>query len=124
MTYAFGPSPKKRSSGKPKWQVRLGELEWKRYTYPRTNEDNLRLLGSVRRGAQVGALAMTDDGKYVQVVGDYILPLNTGQLTRAVAQAVCLQRGAQTFEIVAPPPSPSSQPVVVIKRRRAVVVPS
>lgn len=116
-------SSSKRQAGKAKWQVRLGEPEWQRFTYARTEEDNLRLLGSVRRGAQVGALAITDDGKYVQVVGDYIQPLNTGQLTRAVALAVCSQNRQPAIPAFASPPSPSAPPVIVRKRRRVVVTP-
>lgn len=69
------------------WFVRLGPLEWSRYTYARLEGDPLRLLGSVKRGLQMGALAITEEGRYVQVVGDFIMPLSSGQIARAIAQA-------------------------------------
>ncbi len=98
--------------------MRLGVPEWSRYTYARPEGDALRLLGSVRRGPQIGALAMTEDGQYVQVVGDYVTPLNGSQLTRAMAKAkpeepsYPVQKAAAR---VGPPP------VVTIKRRRTYV---
>ncbi|MES2948830.1 MAG: hypothetical protein V4858_09860 [Pseudomonadota bacterium] len=63
--------PKKQS-----WFIRLGQPEWERHTYARPKSDALQLLGSVRRGMQIGALAKTEDGEYVQVVGDFVTPLN------------------------------------------------
>ena len=78
----------------------------------------MRLLGSVRRGPQMGALAMTEDGHYVQVVGDYVTPLNSSQLTRALAKAKPEELSypvQKTVARVGPPP------VVTIKRRRTYV---
>jgi hypothetical protein len=98
--------------------VRLGVPEWSRYTYARPEGDALRLLGSVRRGPQMGALAMTEDGQYVQVVGDYVTPLNSSQLTRAMTKVKPEEPSypvQKTVSRVGPPP------VVTIKRRRTYV---
>lgn len=97
------------------WFVRLGPLEWARYTYDRLDDDPLRLLGSVKRGPQMGALAITADGQYVQVVGDFITPLCTSQIVRALVKAKAPEPRA--------PARPLCVPVVVVKRRRVFVAP-
>ena len=103
---------------KATWFVRLGPLEWARYTYARPQGDPLQLLGSVRRGPQMGALAITGDGQYVQVVGDFITALNSSQITRALAKV----KPAETSYSVPRPASPAAHvPVVTIKRRRVFV---
>lgn len=96
------------------WVVRFGREEWLRYTYERQQDDSFRLLGSVARGAQIGALAVDKDGQYLQINGDYTSPLNSITLRRAVAAA---KQSAWT------PQAPARQdlgrvPVVTIKRRR------
>ncbi len=100
------------------WVVRLGREEWQRFTYERFEGDSLRLLGSVSQGAAMGALAVDEDGNYLQVNGDHVSPLNDGQLRRAVASA----RTSDWTPAVPTRREPSRVPVVVIKRRR--VVPS
>lgn len=107
-------------SSKVAWLVRLGEVEWSRFTYARGDDDPLRLLGSVRRGAQVGALAMTAQERYVQVVGDFVSTLPSGEITRAVAKARKLQPHEPYLR---PPSAPSTAPVpvVTVKRRRVFV---
>lgn len=98
------------------WVVRLGREEWQRFTYERSEGNPLRLLGSVTQGAGMGALAVDQDGNYLQVNGDHVSPLNSGQLRRAVA-------AARTFSWTSAVPTrqePSRVPVVVIKRRRVV----
>ena len=100
---------------KAKWVIRLGETEWKRHTYTRPASDGLRLLGSVRRGAQVGALAVDAQGNYLQVVGDCTVSLNRSQIASALTTASTSNGphwDAQPVQrqVVAP--------VVVIKRRR------
>lgn len=99
---------------KSKWVVRLGQSEWSRYTYQRTAKDGLQLLGSVRRGAQVGALALTDQGTYVQVVGDHTINLNQSQITGALASA---QKPVNNWERPTRV-QPVAPPVVIVKRRR------
>ena len=103
---------------KAAWFVRLGAPEWARYTYARPEGDALRLLGSVRRGPQMGALAMMEDGQYVQVVGDYVTPLNSSQLARAMAKA---KPEAPSYPVQRPLARVGPPPVVVIKRRRTYV---
>jgi hypothetical protein len=100
------------------WVVRLGREEWQRFTYERSEGNPLRLLGSVTKGAGTGALAVDEDGNYLQVNGDHVSPLNSGQLRRAVAAA----RTSGWTPAMPTRHEPSRVPVVVIKRRR--VVPS
>jgi len=54
---------------KSKWVVRLGQPEWQRHTQSRSVGESLRMLGSVQRGAQVGALAVDGNGDFFQVNG-------------------------------------------------------
>ena len=96
--------------------VRLGESEWIRHTYARPAGDGLRLLGSIRRGGQVGALAVTDRGEYFQVVGDYQVALNRSQIARAVAAA-----SIGTYRDARPVQRQAAAPVIVVKRRRVLV---
>jgi hypothetical protein len=104
---------------KENWLVRFGRDEWSRHTYARPANDAIRLLGSVRRGAQIGALGITTDEQYVQVVGDFIVPLNKSQISNAIAKF-------KTLEAQLPPPSmprvAAPPPVVVVKRRRVPVM--
>ena len=64
------------------WKIELGEHRWTMFTYPRSAGDGLRLLGSIARGQQIGALAQTPDGRYVQVNGDHVIALSHGQVRR------------------------------------------
>lgn len=67
-----------------KWFVQLGEAEWARFTHARQAPDELRLLGSIRRDAQMGALAVDAEGRFFQVNGDHITPLSQSQVAAAV----------------------------------------
>ena len=40
---------------KPGWRVVLGKAAWSKFTYERPEGGELKLLGSVSKGAQVGA---------------------------------------------------------------------
>lgn len=100
---------------KAKWVIRLGESEWKRHTYARPASDALRLLGSVRRGAQVGALAVDAQGNYLQVVGDCMVALNRSQIASALATA---STSIGPNWDVRPVQRQVVAPVVVVKRRR------
>ena len=109
-------------SKKENWQVRLGEQEWVRYTYARPEGDPLQLLGSVKKGAQIGALGLNAEGQYVQVVGDQEIALNRSQIQNALSKI----KGGNTGYVPARPMlqrAPSVVPTVIIKRRR-VIVPS
>lgn len=119
-------SPQKRR--KPGWRVVLGRLAWSRHTYERPQGDALKLLGSVSKGMQVGALAITADGQYVQVVGDHITPLNTRAVAKAVANA---PKEPDVFDPAFsrdPPPwrvarKETPAPVVIVRKRRVAVMP-
>lgn len=133
-----------------KWLIRLGALEWQRFTHLQPT-DGMELLGSVRRGAQMGALARLPDQRFVQVNGDHLSPLSQAQIRRALTQAqtaaaprprrhfsarpsgppadyVTSTHAATpyTAEDGGPPPvraTPSTAPTVTIKRRRRVIMP-
>jgi hypothetical protein len=118
-------APKRR---KPGWRVVLGRLAWSRYTYERPQGDALKLLGSVSKGMQVGALAMTADDQYVQVVGDHITPLNTKKITKAVANApkesaTRYPDFSREFHQVLGAHKNNPAPVVIVKKRRVAVMP-
>lgn len=104
-------------SKKSRWVVRLGGAEWSHYTYARPHGDSLRLIGSVQRGLQVGALAVTAEGIYVQLVGDHMVSINRSQIVVAIAAATKASEsrmdGAYFF---VPPLGPT--PVVIVKKRR------
>ena len=107
---------------KPNWYIRLGALEALRHTYERPETDTLQLLGSIRRGPQIGALALTSDGQYIQIVGDHQTPLNAAQIKRALASATL----APTPHHAPSSPkltAPFTAPVVVVKRRRTYIAP-
>jgi hypothetical protein len=110
---------------KPGWRVVLGAAAWSRYTYERPEGDELKLLGSVSKGAQVGALAVTAAGAYVQVVGDYQVPLKTKDIAKAVANApkapyADLSRESPSWHAAR---KESPAPVVIVKKRRVAVMP-
>jgi hypothetical protein len=111
-----------RKSG---WRVVLGRTAWSRHTYERPEGDDLKLLGSVSKGAQVGALAVTAGGEYVQVVGDQMVPLNTKEIAKALANAP--KESSSGFSRETPPwlvaHKESPAPVVIVKKRRVAVMP-
>lgn len=126
MSHPSDPSPFKQR--KPGWRVILGKLAWSKYTYERPPGDALKLLGSVRKGMQVGALAMTAEGQYVQVVGDHLTPLNTKMIAKALANAPKdpaafdpAFSGEPPLRLTARKDSPA--PVVIVKKRRVAVMP-
>lgn len=107
-----------------KWRVRLGAEEWARHTYARAPDAPLTLLGSVMRGMQVGALAQTADGLYVQVVGDHVVPLNTSKIAAAISKAKAQNKPRGLYRAAADHELTKPVPVVIIKRRRVFVVPT
>ena len=102
---------------KPTWQIRLGAMEWRRYTYERKPDDVLQLLGSVRKGLQVGALARTLDGRYLLLVGDHETPLNQAQIEKAIGK---LPKDSRIFPTYTPPKPGNNSTVVVVKKRRLI----
>lgn len=110
---------------KPGWRVVLGRTAWSRHTYERPEGDALKLLGSVSKGAQIGALAMTAEGEYVQVVGDQLVHLKTREIAKAVSNATSNLKSEFRTET-----SPwnvtrkeSAAPLVMVKKRRVAVMP-
>ena len=99
---------------KPAWLVRLGPLEWLKYTYARPEGDALTLLGSVKKGLQVGALATNSEAQYFQVVGDHLTLLNTSQITKAMAKSKATQGGPAHC----PTLRQATAPLVTVKKRR------
>ncbi|WP_211260333.1 hypothetical protein [Xenophilus azovorans] len=71
----------------------------------------MRMLGTVQRGMQIGALALLDDGSYVQVNGDVIERLNTSRVLHVM-------RGRH--EAAPRETRPAAAPVVIVKKRRRV----
>jgi len=69
---------------KPRWYVHLGPA-WSRFSAPRTD---LQLLGTVQNGPQIGALGRLPDGRYVQVNGDVLTPVNTHKVQAAINAAM------------------------------------
>ncbi len=68
---------------KAHWHVHLGPA-WGRFSAPRTD---LQLLGTVQNGPQIGALGRLPDGRYVQVNGDVLSPVNTHKVQAAINAA-------------------------------------
>jgi len=101
------------------WRIELGHDRWAKFTYARPAGGALRLLGSISRGMQVGALAQTQDGQYVQVNGDHVTSLPGGQVRRALA---LLKEAAPRCSPTRSPP-PERAVAVTVKRRRTIVRP-
>ncbi|MBS0339088.1 MAG: hypothetical protein JSS56_01080 [Proteobacteria bacterium] len=93
------------------FQITLGP-RWAAFAQER---EGARMLGTVQRGMQIGALALLADGTYAQVNGDVIEPLNTSRVLHAMRK-----------QHAAPPrlARPAAAPVVVVtKKRRRIVQP-
>lgn len=73
--------------------------DWFRFTY---EKPGIELLGTVQRGAQIGALVRLPDGKFAEENGDWLHPLNTAQVSLALKQAA---RGPSNFRGRPSPPS-------------------
>lgn len=104
---------------KAKWVVRLGPLEWSRYTRASRTTESLQLLGSVQRAAQIGALAVDTNGDYFQVNGEYVTPLNKRLIAKAVSAA-----SGRPPRLREPHKRQSAAPPVVTVRRKRVPVSS
>ena len=110
---------------KARWQVRLGELEWSRYTYARDDgEATFKLLGSLQKGQQRGALAQRADGVYVMLVGDFETELNQPQIRNVlgVASPATIAAYAPAQALPTTLTAPKTVPVVTIKKRRTFTI--
>lgn len=74
--------------------------------------DGFEYLGVVQNGMQIGALALTPDGRYVQVNGDVVQPLNEYKVLRALKRAPPRQERRRR------PTPAAAAPVVSVRRRR------
>ena len=100
------------------WNIWLGDAHWLAHTYPRASDQEFHLIGSVSRGQQVGALAVTPQGQYLQVNGDFVTPLNARQVRRALSAA----QSSQAWRAPQPRAAAAVNVVVHVKRRRKVAV--
>lgn len=108
---------------KTKMAVQLGEFEWKKYTYKRSADSNVQLLGSVRHGPQIGALGIIG-GAYCQIVGDYVVPLNAKKAEHAYKSAVKYARQVLRQEYSIPAIDTNRPaPCVIVKRKRTFTKP-
>ncbi len=94
----------------------MGAHECAKHTYERSADDPLHLMGSARRGLQVGAIAKLE-GEFVLVVGDHVTTLSHAdnkELAAATAHTMTDDRPFvfQPIRVRAAPPV-----VVVIKLR-------
>jgi hypothetical protein len=89
--------------------------DWSRFTYQRPG---IELLGTVQRGAQIGALARLPDGKFAQANGDWLHPLNTAQVNLALKQAA---RGPSNFRGRPSTTSVAAKPVVIVRKKRRIL---
>jgi hypothetical protein len=116
---------------KSQWYVHLGP-GWKRFS---TTRDDLALLGTIQNGPQIGALGKLPDGRYVQVNGDVLSPVNTYKVEAAIQAAS--SRPARRPAFSAPPmaaepepptasmaPAAPAAPVTItFRKRRTVALP-
>ena len=90
--------------------IRTGN-RWREFTYHRPG---LELLGVVREGLQIGALARLPNGRYAQVNGDVVRLLNTSRVEYALASATPASRRAVI------PDSVTSVPTVTVRKSRTI----
>ncbi|RYF67749.1 MAG: hypothetical protein EOO22_18905 [Comamonadaceae bacterium] len=98
-------------------KLRLGN-QWSFFCQPRAD---IRLLGTVQDGMQIGALGQLPDGSYAQINGDMTRPLNTSRVEHALDRATGMARSAKLP--VMPAAAASVQPTVIIKKKRRVIAP-
>lgn len=74
-----------------------------------------RYLAVIQNGLQIGALAQTPEGQYVQVNGAVVQPLKLHMVQRALEAA-----GKHPAKYARP--EPDTKPVVIVRRRHRVPV--
>jgi len=80
--------------------------------------EGFRYLGVIQNGFQIGALARTPDGRYVQVNGAFVQSLNLHKVQRALMFA---EKHHARYAIPEHRPKPEQvAPVVRVRRRRRV----
>jgi hypothetical protein len=119
------------NSSRRRPQVQLG-IHWRRFAMP---QPDLKMLGTVQSGLEIGALARTADGRYVQVNGSILQELRSGRIEAAiqryrsfmaksrssraaVAQAIRLE-SPEELPVEVPADRPvAPPPMIVYKKRR------
>lgn len=81
-------------------------------------EDGCRVIGEVSRGQEMGQLAITPDGQYVQVNGSTVQPLNASRVQAAMRKAA-RQQNVNLQELVRP--KAQAAPVVIVRKKRRIV---
>ncbi len=81
-------------------------------------ETGCRVIGEVSRGQEMGQLAITPEGQYVQVNGSMIQPLNTSRVQAALRKAA-RQQNVNLQELVQP--KVQAAPVVIVRKKRRIV---
>lgn len=124
------PARKKNAS---RLRITLGRA-WQPYVPG--NAPDAELLGTVSRGAQIGALARLPDGRYMQINGDWMTPLNGAKVEHELRKARTLPHGPRgrasslplpgmPHEPVIERPAAATAPVVVrVRKRRVAVLPN
>lgn len=82
-------------------------------------EDGCRVIGEVSRGQEMGQLAVTQDGQYVQVNGSVVQPLNSSRVEAALRKAARQQN--MTLQEVLPRKPQATAPVVIVRKKRRIV---
>jgi len=129
---AMTSPPRAKSTNSARLRITLGR-SWQPFVP--SAEPDTELLGTVSRGAQVGALARLADGSYVQINGDWRTPLNSAKVEHALRAARVLPGGSRprprspAAEIdqgapIAESSALAAAPVVVrVRKRRVAVLP-
>jgi len=107
---------------KPRWHVQPGPT-WSRFS-PRRSD--LQLLGTVQNGPQIGALGKLPDGRYVQVNGDVLSPVNTHKVQAAINAAMHRPASRPAYspspqDSEAKPAAAPASPITVTYRKRRTV---
>ncbi|RZI80712.1 MAG: hypothetical protein EOP38_21610 [Rubrivivax sp.] len=110
------PFPKKHKGNDT--QITLGE-GWRQFAFP---QEDVELLGVIRRGMEIGALAKDPSGAYFQLNGDMRQTLNKSRVQSLLRSAKVLQPRVPVVR--QPSPEERAAVVVVVKPRRRVVVPA
>jgi hypothetical protein len=102
------------------YQITLGK-DWARFVHRRLAD--VELLGVVTCGAQIGALGQLADGRFVQINGDWVTPLNASRVRRTLG--LLRRHQAQPMHHqVARAPAPTTPVEVTVRKRRTVVMPA
>jgi hypothetical protein len=125
-------APPARKKNPSQLRITLGRA-WEPYVLGASPD--AELLGTVSRGAQIGALARLPDGRYMQINGDWMTPLNGARVEHALRKARNLPRGSRARAqppatsdtlhqpVVERPTAPATPVVVRVRKRRVAVLP-